>query len=185
MADIPLDLHLHVPGRHNMANALAALAVADTLGVERRFSLAALHNFRGTRRRLETIGTKDGVEVVDDYAHHPTEIRASLKALKERRPAKLICVFQPHLYGRTKDLFQEFSQAFGDADELIVVDTYSPAGREEAREVTSEDLARATGARYVPTLAEAARAVDAPSGSIVVAMGAGTITQLPEMLLRG
>ncbi len=179
----PPELRLQVPGQHNVANALAALAVADLLGVEREVAIEALNRYRGTRRRLETIGCAAGVEVVDDYAHHPTEIRASLRALKERRPARLICIFQPHLYARTKDLFAEFTQAFGEADELIIVDTYSPAGREEAREVTSEDLARATGARYVPTLEEAARLVQPPPGSIAVAMGAGTITRLPEMLL--
>src|SRR5581483_7712092 len=106
--------------------------------------------------RLETIGSMKGVEVLDDYAHHPTEIRASLRALKERRPSQLICVFQPHLYARTKDLFDEFLTAFGDADELVIVDTYSPAGREEAREVTSEQLAQAVHAQYIPTLEQAA-----------------------------
>ncbi|HLQ31755.1 MAG TPA: UDP-N-acetylmuramate dehydrogenase [Chloroflexota bacterium] len=180
----PPGLRLAVPGQHNVANALAALEVAELIGVDRGAAIEALNGFLGTRRRLQTIGCAAGVEVIDDYAHHPTEIRASLRALKERRPSRLICVFQPHLYARTKDLFEEFTDAFGDADELIVVDTYSPAGREEAREVTSEDLARATGARYVPALEEAAAAVQAPAGSVVVAMGAGTITRLPNLLLE-
>ncbi|MBV8085159.1 MAG: UDP-N-acetylmuramate--L-alanine ligase [Chloroflexi bacterium] len=184
LSEVPLDLHLHVPGRHYLANALAALAVADELGVERRHSLGALHDYQGSRRRLETIGRANGVEIVDTYAHHPTEIRADLAALKERRPSKLICVFQPHLYARTKDLFEEFAAAFGDADETIIVDTYSPAGREDTREVTSQDLARAAGVRYIPSLAEAAEAVEAAEGAIVVTMGAGTITNLAPMLLE-
>lgn len=180
----PEDLHLQVPGRHNVADALAALKVAELVGVDATVAVKALNDFRGSRRRLETIGSAAGVEVVDDYAHHPTEIRASLKALRERQPTRLICVFQPHLYARTKDLFQDFVQAFGDADETIIVDTYSPAGREEAREVTSEDLARAVKARYVPTLEEAAATIHAAEGSIVVAMGAGTITKLAPMVLE-
>jgi UDP-N-acetylmuramate--alanine ligase len=180
----PAGLQLRVPGKHNLANALAALQVARLLDVDERTAIEALNGYRGTRRRLETVGIAGGIEVVDDYAHHPTEIRASLRALRERQPARLICVFQPHLYARTKDLFDEFVGAFGDADEVVVVDTYSPAGREEAREVTSEDLARAMGARYVPALEDAAAVVNAPRGSIVVAMGAGTITKLPAMLLE-
>ncbi|HLY67706.1 MAG TPA: cyanophycin synthetase, partial [Chloroflexota bacterium] len=181
---LPDGLRLSVPGQHNLANALAALKVAELLDIDRQTAIAALNGYRGTRRRLETIGQAAGVEVIDDYAHHPTEIRASLRALKERQPERLICVFQPHLYARTKELFDDFACAFGDADDVIVVDTYSPAGREEAREVTSEDLARATGARYVPTLEQASRDVTLPAGSIVVAMGAGTITRLPAMLLE-
>jgi len=180
----PLSLHLSVPGAHNLANALAALEVARVLDVDQAAAVAALNEFRGSRRRLETIGAVNGVEVVDDYAHHPTEIRASLRALRERAPSKLICIFQPHLYARTKDLFDEFTTAFGDADQLLIIDTYSPAGREEAREVTSEDLARATGARYVATMERAVAAVEPPAGSIVVAMGAGTITRLPAMLIE-
>jgi UDP-N-acetylmuramate--alanine ligase len=180
----PAGLQLAVPGEHNVANALAALAVAELAGVDRRVAVEALNGFRGTRRRLETMGLARGVEVIDDYAHHPTEIRASLKALKGRNPSRLVCVFQPHLYARTKDLFEDFTTAFGDADELVIVDTYSPAGREEAREVTSEDLARETGARYIPTLEQAAQAIDPPSGAIVVAMGAGSITRLPALLLK-
>jgi UDP-N-acetylmuramate--alanine ligase len=179
----PPRLRLAVPGEHNIANALAALAVTRLLGVEESTAVEALNAFRGTRRRLETMGRAHGVEIIDDYAHHPTEIRASLRALKERRPSRLVCIFQPHLYARTKDLFHEFAGAFGDADELVIVDTYSPAGREEAREITSEDLASATGARYVPSLEEVAEVIDPPRGAIVVAMGAGSITRLPAMLL--
>jgi UDP-N-acetylmuramate--alanine ligase len=178
------SLGLALPGRHYQANALAALKVAELLGVDRATAVEALGDYRGTRRRLETIGIAAGVEVIDDYAHHPTEIKADLKALKDRRPARLICIFQPHLYARTKDLFDEFVAAFGDADETIVVDTYSPAGREEVREVTSVDLARAAGVRYVPTLGEAADSVQAPAGSIVVTMGAGSITNLAPMILE-
>ena len=175
---------LDLPGRHYQANALAALAVAELLGVDRSVAIEALKGYRGTRRRLETVGLTGGVEVIDDYAHHPTEIKADLRALKERRPSRLICIFQPHLYARTKDLFEDFSGAFVDADETIIVDTYSPAGREEAREVTSEDLARAAGVRYIPSLAEAAEALRAPAGSIVVTMGAGSITSLAPTLLE-
>lgn len=182
--EAPAHLQLRVPGQHNLANAAAALKLAEVLGVEQAVAIEALNGFEGARRRLEVMGTIHGVEVVDDYAHHPTEIRASLRALKERQPSRLICIFQPHLYARTKDLFDDFVGAFGDADEVIVVDTYSPAGREEVREVTSADLAAAIGATHLPTLEQAAGIVRAPEGSIVVAMGAGTITKLPPMLLE-
>ena len=177
-------LDLAVPGAHNRANAAAALAVADSLGIDRSVSIAALNAFTGTRRRLELVGEAGGVKVIDDYAHHPTKIRASLQGLRERSPARLIVIFQPHLYARTKDLFDDFVHAFGDADEVIIVDTYSPAGREEVREKTSKDLAEAMGVTYIPTLEEAARTVKLPEGSVVVAMGAGTITKLPAMLLE-
>ncbi|MFI5268860.1 MAG: UDP-N-acetylmuramate--L-alanine ligase [Chloroflexota bacterium] len=179
-----IGLSLAMPGKHYLANALAALKVAELLGVNRAVAVEALEGYRGTRRRLETIGVAAGVEVIDDYAHHPTEIKADLRALRERRPARLICIFQPHLYARTKDLFDGFVGAFGDADETIVVDTYSPAGREEVREVTSQDLARAARVRYVPTLAEAAEQLRAPAGSIVVTMGAGSITSLAPVILE-
>jgi UDP-N-acetylmuramate--alanine ligase len=178
------DPGLDMPGKHYLANALAALAVADLAGVDRATAMDALRGYRGTRRRLETIGVASGVEVIDDYAHHPTEIKADLQALKARRPSRLICIFQPHLYARTKDLFEEFVGAFADADETIIVDTYSPAGREEEREVTSQDLARAAGVRYIPTLAAAAEQLRAPAGSMVVTMGAGSITSLAPILLE-
>ncbi|MHB8618388.1 MAG: UDP-N-acetylmuramate--L-alanine ligase [Chloroflexota bacterium] len=173
-----------VPGQHNLANALAALAVTGALGVDEAPAIQALNAFTGTRRRLETIGEVGGVRVLDDYAHHPTEIRASLKAAREMHPSKLTVIYQPHLYARTKDLFGQFVVSFADADEVIVVDTYSPAGREELREKTSRDLAEAIGARYTPTLEEAAEAVQPEPGAMVIAMGAGTITRLPAMLLE-
>ncbi|HVA23935.1 MAG TPA: UDP-N-acetylmuramate--L-alanine ligase [Chloroflexota bacterium] len=178
------SLQLALPGEHYLADALAALKVAELLGIDRGAAVEALQSYGGTRRRLETIGVAAGVEVIDDYAHHPTEIKADLKALRDRRPSRLICVFQPHLHSRTKDLFDDFVNAFGDADETIIVDTYSPAGREEVREVTSEDMARGAGVRYIPTLREAAEQVHAPAGSIVVTMGAGSITSLAPMILE-
>ncbi|MGH2520351.1 MAG: glutamate ligase domain-containing protein, partial [Chloroflexota bacterium] len=121
---------------------------------------------------------------IDDYAHHPTKVRASLQALRELAPARLIVIFQPHLYARTKDHFDDFVHAFDAADQVIVVDTYSPAGREERREKTSADLAAAMQAAYVPSFMDAAADIDPPPGSIVVAMGAGTITELPPLLLE-
>ncbi|MGH2470113.1 MAG: glutamate ligase domain-containing protein, partial [Chloroflexota bacterium] len=178
------DLKLGVPGAHNRANAAAALAAARTLGVERAVALKALATFRGTRRRLELVGEARGVRVIDDYAHHPTKVRASLQALRELAPARLIVIFQPHLYARTKDHFDDFVHAFDAADQVIVVDTYSPAGREERREKTSADLAAAMQAAYVPSFMDAAADIDPPPGSIVVAMGAGTITELPPLLLE-
>ncbi|HUZ76663.1 MAG TPA: Mur ligase domain-containing protein [Chloroflexota bacterium] len=178
------DLKLAIPGAHNRANAAAALATASALGVEEAVALQALATFRGTRRRLELVGEARGVRVIDDYAHHPTKVRASLQALRELTPTRLIVIFQPHLYARTKDHFDDFVRAFDAADEVIVVDTYSPAGREERREKTSADLAAAMHVTYVPSFADVAAHIDPPPGSIVVAMGAGTITELPRVLLE-
>jgi UDP-N-acetylmuramate--alanine ligase len=179
-----------VPGRHNVANALASLAVADLCGVAPEAAADALARFGGVRRRLELKGTVGGVAIYDDYAHHPTEIVATLRAARERHRARLWCVFQPHTVNRTRSLFKEFAAAFGDADRVLVADIYLPAGREVVvGEITSGDLVRAMGhpgAAHVGSLDEivGTLAAEVRPGDLVLTMGAGDVYQVGEDLLE-
>ncbi|MDN5293526.1 MAG: UDP-N-acetylmuramate--alanine ligase [Eubacteriales bacterium] len=118
-------LELRVPGLHNMANALAAVAVGLEWGIPFAQIASALGEFRGTSRRFQFTGEIDGVSVYDDYAHHPTEIKATLKAARQRGAQRIIAVFQPHRYTRTAFLYREFATAFGDADVVVLSDIYS------------------------------------------------------------
>jgi UDP-N-acetylmuramate--alanine ligase len=183
-------------GRHNAQNAAAALAVADYFGVGLRAALSALADFRGTRRRFETRGRPGGVWVVDDYAHHPSEIRTVLAAARERvpPPGEIWAIFQPHSASRTASLLDGFSQAFSDADHVLVLPIYRPTGRESAeteRGVTSDTLVRAmratgqTDARLAESF-EAALALVADrarAGDLVLTLGAGDVTLLADRLV--
>ncbi len=181
---------LAVPGRHNVANALAAVAVADLCGVEPTATAEALARFGGVRRRLELKGEARGIAVYDDYAHHPTEIVATLRAVRERHRGRLWCVFQPHTINRTRALFDQFAAAFGDADRVLVADIYVPAGREVATgEITSGDLVRAMrhpGAAHVGRLSDIVDrlADEARPGDVVLTMGAGDVYHVGEDLLE-
>ena len=183
-------LSLQVPGIHNVLNALACVTALDAIGIPASSATQALSRFTGVKRRLELRGTIGGVTVVDDYAHHPTEVRASLQAARDWHAGRIICVFQPHLRSRTADFFAEFRDAFGSADKLILVEIYQPAGREEPLTLSSADLARAvTGPRdagYAATLADALTQIMqiVESGDLVIAMGAGDITELCDPILE-
>lgn len=181
---------LRVPGRHNVTNALAAAVAAGRIGVDFTTAAAALEKFTGVRRRLELIGQASGVTVVDDYAHHPTKIRASLAALREQHDGRIVCLFQPHHFHRLSSLFHDFARAFEDADLVVVADVYSPAGRgPDEGERTSAELARAIGvgrAIYAGALLDAtdvAFAVLKP-GDLIVTMGAGDVTSSASELLK-
>ncbi len=169
-------VRLRVPGRHNILNALAAAAAALEAGAESRAVMAALSSFRGVGRRLERRGELDGVIYYDDYAHHPTEITASLSAL--RGEGRLFCIYQPHTYTRTAELFPGLAAALRLADSVVLVDIYA-AREENPRGIESRSLAAAVGgnARYIPTPEEAAVWVreQARPGDTVVVMGAGDI----------
>ncbi len=193
----PAALDLAVPGAHNVLNARAALAALGAAGFDLERAAAALADFRGVRRRQELKGERGGVRVYDDYAHHPTEVRATLSALRELAPARLLAVFQPHLYSRTKAFASEFGAALALADEIAVLDVY-PAREEPVGPlagVSGLDVARAAADRsggksvaWLPTAARAeaflARHLGAlPSGSILVTIGAGDIFKLGESLL--
>jgi len=147
---------LQLPGEHNVRNALAALAVVAVMGFSIRAAGVALGKFTGTGRRFEVKGKKKGITVIDDYAHHPTEIKATLAAARARYPdQRLWVVWQPHTYSRTKTLFKEFSMAFEDADEVIVTEVY--AAREPQEEFSSAEVVKAMShpsVRFLASLKE-------------------------------
>src|ERR1700751_4812181 len=151
---------LHVPGTHNILNATAAVAVGIGLDLPVESIHAALENFRGVDRRFQLRGRAAGVSVVDDYGHHPTEIRATLAAARQCGFGKIHVIFQPHRYTRTRDLIEEFSTAFADADSLFVLDIYA-ASEKPIEGITGEILAQripqktAKSSRYVSSFAEA------------------------------
>lgn len=189
----PERIELSQPGRHNLLDARAALAAIHALGLDPDEAAAGLVDFPGVGRRLEFRGSRDGVLVYDDYAHHPTEVRASLQALRDLDPERLVAVFQPHLYSRTKAFSQAFGAALSEADEIVVLDVY-PAREEpigELEGVSGLDILRATAERsggrptwWAPTLDAAERAVKriASPGTTVVTIGAGDITLLAGRL---
>jgi UDP-N-acetylmuramate--alanine ligase len=144
----PERLELSVPGEHNLLNARAALAALEAAGVRVNSAAATLAGFPGVKRRLELKGRRDGTRIYDDYAHHPTEVRAALSALREMEPDRLIAVFQPHLYSRTKAFAAEFGAALALADEVVVLDVYA------AREEPVGELAGVTGLRVAQAAAE-------------------------------
>jgi UDP-N-acetylmuramate--alanine ligase len=141
-------LDLAVPGHHNLLNARAALAALRAAGVEVDRAAAALADFPGVKRRLELKGSRGGTRVYDDYAHHPTEVRAALSALREMEPGRLVAVFQPHLYSRTKAFVEEFGTALSLADEAVVLDVYP------AREEPVGELAGVSGLKVAQAAAE-------------------------------
>jgi UDP-N-acetylmuramate--alanine ligase len=196
----PAELGLAVPGRHNRANARAALAAIELAGLDVDAAARALRDFPGVRRRLELKGARDGVRIYDDYAHHPTEVRAALSALRELRPERLIAVFQPHLYSRTKALGEEFGAALALADEVVVLDVY-PAREEPVGELAgvsglrvAEAAAERGGGKpvwWLPQAATAERALttlldrDRGDGTVLVTIGAGDVFKLGESLVGG
>jgi UDP-N-acetylmuramate--alanine ligase len=169
---------LQLPGLHNVKNALAAIAVADHLGLDLAGVETAFREFRGTKRRFEHKGTAGGVLVVDDYAHHPTEIRATLAAARGRYPDREIwAVFQPHTYSRTKALLAEFSESFGHAHHVIVVDIY-PAREYDDLGVSAADIVARMAhpdARHIAGLDEAIGYLTQrlKPGDVLITLGAG------------
>jgi UDP-N-acetylmuramate--alanine ligase len=178
---------LHVPGRHNVLNATAAVAIAHQLEVSSDKIAEGLGHFRGVDRRFQLRGTARGVTVVDDYGHHPTEICATLAAARECGHRKIHVVFQPHRYTRTRDLLDRFKDAFKDADSVIVLPIYA-ASEEPIPGVTAELLAsRIEGpqVQYAPDFAAAVAAVasQAREGDLIMTLGAGSVSQLAPQIL--
>jgi UDP-N-acetylmuramate--alanine ligase len=178
---------LHVPGRHNILNATAAVAIARQLGMQPGKIAEGLANFRGVDRRFQKRGEARGVTVVDDYGHHPTEIRATLSAARECCRGRIHVVFQPHRYSRTFDLLEEFGGAFADADTVFVLPIYA-ASEEPIPGVTAERLAeRIQGPRveFAPefTTAVSAVAASAHDGDLILTLGAGSVSQLAPQIL--
>ncbi len=135
--DFLVNVELHVPGMHNIYNATAALAVANGIGINMKDAADALSCFSGAKRRFQVIGDISGTKIIDDYAHHPTEIMAALNAARSCNPTKIYAIFQPHRYTRTKFLAKEFSEAFEDADEVIITSIYD-AGEKAIPGVSAE-----------------------------------------------
>jgi UDP-N-acetylmuramate--alanine ligase len=179
-----ISMHVPIPGRHNVQNALAAIAVALELGISDDAIVAGFERFEGVKRRFTKVGEVDGAIIIDDYAHHPTEIRAVLAAAREGAEERVIAVMQPHRYTRLQSLMDEFQNAFNDADVVFVTPVY-PAGEEPIEGVDSAALVdglRARGHRLVRTvedLKELSRELRdlAGHGDMVICMGAGDITK--------
>ena len=178
---------LHVPGRHNVLNATAAVAIARQLEIPPVKIAEGLAHFRGVDRRFQQCGQARGVRVVDDYGHHPTEIQATLAAARECGHGRIHVIFQPHRYSRTLDLLDELSGAFRDADTVIVLPIYA-ASEEPIPGVTAERLVeRIEGPRvaFAPEFAEAVVAVAAAAreGDMILTLGAGSVSQLAPQIL--
>ncbi len=182
-----LTLRLRVPGRHNVSNALAALAAGRFLGFDLKRLARGLSEFRGVGRRLDRLGAAGGVEFVDDYGHHPTEVRATLAAVAGLWKAeRVVVVFQPHRYSRTKRLAKEFGPAFQGADKVWVTEIY-PAGEKPLRGVSAGlivDAARRAGADCAPFPGALEAAKQLKSGDVVLTLGAGDVWKIGEDLLR-
>jgi UDP-N-acetylmuramate--alanine ligase len=182
----PFDLN--VPGRHNLLNATAAVAIGVQLGVAPEEIAEALHGFRGVDRRFQIKGKGRGVTVVDDYGHHPTEIKATLQAARECGYKRVLVLFQPHRYTRTRDLMEEFAGAFGDADVVEVLDIYA-ASEQPIAGVTGAALAKAIRGPRVEYAASVDEAVErlvsqARDGDLIMTLGAGSVSQAGAAVLE-
>lgn len=180
---------LRVPGRHNVSNAVGALAVAAQLGLDLERCTGALTDFHGAGRRFEIVGEVNGITIVDDYAHHPTEVRVTLQAARAAG-RRICCIFQPHRYTRTAFFFEEFARAFRDADMVLLHRIY-PAGEKPFEGVTAQSLARRISeikgepvyaAERMDELADLALEFVRP-GDMILVMGAGDISRLAYILL--
>lgn len=182
---------LQVPGKHNVQNALAAMTVGLELGVSFKKVKAGIERFSGVIRRWEKKGEAGGITVYDDYAHHPTECKATLAGVKAGWRRRVVCVFQPHLYSRTRDFYEEFGKSFLLSDVLVVTDVY-PAREEPIQGVTGKlivDAAKRFGHKDVHYVPDKTRVTDllqsiTRKGDIVVTMGAGDIWKFGDEFLR-
>jgi UDP-N-acetylmuramate--alanine ligase len=177
-------------GRHNALNATGALAAACLLGAPLEVAAAALADFDGTERRFQTVWQRDGIWVLDDYAHHPTAVRATLAAAREVHSGRIWAVFQPHTTNRVAELFDDFATCFGGADRLTLLPIYQPPGREPGgRDIDSAKLAAAVGDVATElgsslSAAETLLAAESRPGDLILIMGAGDVSQLASGLVR-
>ncbi len=184
------DFSLSVPGEHNVSNACAAIAAARLLDVPFDDIRKALKSFSGTDRRFEFKGKKNGFTIIDDYAHHPTEIKATLTAAEKYPHNKIWCVFQPHTYSRTKALLNEFAKALSLADEVILADIYA-ARETDTLGISSLTLAEkldeaGVSCRYLPSFEEIEKFIleNCINGDLLITMGAGNVVKIGEDLLK-
>jgi UDP-N-acetylmuramate--alanine ligase len=184
-----VNVSLQVPGEHNIRNALAALSVAAVMNLPLQEAADALGEFTGTGRRFDVKGETKGVTVVDDYAHHPTEIRATLSAAKARYPGRrIVAVWQPHTYSRVQTLFVEFTRAFADADVVLVTEVY--ASREAKQDFSSAEVVSSMphqSARYSGSLDETTKYLlkNLTSGDVLIVLSAGDADQVSANVLKG
>jgi len=185
------EFTLHVPGVHNVLNATAAIAVGIGLDISPGAIRTALDQFRGVDRRFQLKGRAAGVSVIDDYGHHPTEIKATLAAARQCGFRKVHVIFQPHRYTRTRDLLDDFTTAFADADSLFVLDIYA-ASEKPIDGITGELLAQrireksGKSVEYASSFADAVNsaAEAAQDGDMILTLGAGSVSQLGPMILE-
>lgn len=188
--DLKGEIILHVPGKHNVANALAAVAVCSELEVPFTTIANGLLSFSGVARRFEIVGEVNGIMVVDDYAHHPTEIVATLQTAKKAYNRRVVVVYQPHLYSRTRDFMSQFAEALAIADKCLLVDIY-PAREKPIKGITSEVIMRQAHHKGLGDFQYIGAKENAPDevakiaqpGDIVITMGAGSITLIKTQVL--
>jgi UDP-N-acetylmuramate--alanine ligase len=183
---------LNIPGKHNILNSLASIAIAINAGIDMEIIKSSLLEFRGTYRRFDIQGTQNNITVIDDYAHHPTEIRATLDAAVQFPHKKVWCIFQPHTYSRTKTLFKDFAKAFYKADRVIITDIYSASREKDNGDIHSTDLVasineNSNNAIYIKDFQEIADLIanEAEPGDIVFTMGAGDVFKIGQMIMDG
>ena len=184
-----MKVTLHVPGMHNVSNALAAIALADDLGLSTDAVAKGLSDFGGADRRFQYKGCVDGVTIIDDYAHHPHEIEATLKTAQNYPHKTLWCIFQPHTYTRTKAFLPQFAEALSLADKVILADIYA-ARETDTLGISSEDIVKllkekGKEAWYLPTFDEIEKFVmeHCTQGDLLITMGAGDVVNVGENLL--
>lgn len=187
------NIELSVPGEHNILNAMSAFACCHMLGIDVADIVSTLEAFRGTQRRFDILGvTSNGIRIIDDYAHHPTEIKATLSAVRNMKHNKLWCLFQPHTYTRTIALMDEFSTAFTDADEVVMAEIYA-AREKNIYKLSSKTLVDkikendpSKEVNFFTDFEDIAKYVydNAEEGDLVLTMGAGDIFKVGELLLE-
>ena len=184
------SVNLKVPGEHNIKNAVAAIAVTRALGIDSETAARGIETYSGVHRRFEKKGEYNGAVIMDDYAHHPTEIKATIEAASKFEEKRIVCVFQPHTYSRTRTLWNEFVSAFDGVDELVLVDIF-PAREVFDGKTRSEDLAeeikkRGVNAKYAESFEKACEYFKKTlsDGDIFFTMGAGDVYKIGQMLLE-
>jgi len=191
--EFQIRIKLNVPGEHNILNAMAAYATCDYFGIDKEVIAKTLYEFKGTHRRFDVRGTSNkGFKIVDDYAHHPTEIKATLSAIKNIKHKKLWCIFQPHTFTRTMALLEDFADAFDGTDKLIIPDIYA-AREKNIYNITSETLVNKIKEKhpkkdveYVNDFEVIANMIynEASDGDLVLTMGAGDVYKIGERILE-
>ena len=183
------NVTLFVPGLHNVSNALAAISACHALGIPQSAIIKGLEHFKGTHRRLEDKGNVHGIRVMDDYAHHPTEIQATLSAARSLTSGRLICVFQPHTYTRTFELLDDFSRAFAQADTVVVTDIYAAREKDmgliNSRVLTDRINLNTGNAVYISEFDDIVEFLqeNAQPGDLILTMGAGSVYKAGELFL--